>query len=190
MAGPSAQKLKVAFVGTHGVGKTTLCYDLAALLKRGGWNADIVKEVARQSPLPINRQTSLDAQTWILMTQVAEEIGSASRHDAVVCDRSVLDNYAYMVLACGRQAALEPFIESWMRTYDLVFKVPIWGAATPDGVRDTDRGFLEAVDRLVDELLEEKRVPHERLAADTRDRWPTLVRDALTGRGLLARASA
>ncbi len=26
--------MKIAFIGTHGVGKTTLCYDLAAALKR------------------------------------------------------------------------------------------------------------------------------------------------------------
>ena len=47
--------MKIAFIGTHGVGKTTLCYDLAALLKRQGLNVDVVKEVARLSPLPINR---------------------------------------------------------------------------------------------------------------------------------------
>ena len=70
--------MKLAFIGTHGTGKTTLCYDLTAALKRQGFNADMVKEVARLSPLPINRKTSLDAQTWILMTQVAEEIRSAS----------------------------------------------------------------------------------------------------------------
>jgi len=186
---PFARRLKVAFIGTHGVGKTTLCYDLAALLKRAGWNADVVKEVARQSPLPINRQTSRDAQTWILMTQVAEEIRSASRHDAVVCDRSVLDNYAYMVLACGRQAALEPFLESWMRTYDLLFKVPPAGAVTPDGVRDTDLAFVNAVDRTVDTLLVEKNVVHERLPASARDGWRDIVQDVLTRRGLLSAAS-
>ena len=26
--------MKLAFIGTHGVGKTTLCYDLAAALRR------------------------------------------------------------------------------------------------------------------------------------------------------------
>jgi nicotinamide riboside kinase len=179
-------RLKVAFIGTHGVGKTTLCYDVAALLKRGGWNVDVVKEVARQSPLPINRQTSLPAQIWILMMQVAEEIRSAARHDAVVCDRSVLDNYAYLVLACGRQPSLEPFIESWMKTYDVLFKVPVVGAATPDGVRDVDAGFLNDVDRLVDELLAERAVPHERLSPRQRERWREVVKDVLVGRGALA----
>jgi predicted ATPase len=171
---------KIAFIGTHGVGKTTLCYELAATLKRAGHNVDVVKEVARQSPLPINRQTSLPAQTWILMTQIAEEIRSASRHDVVVCDRSVLDNYAYLVLASGRQAALEPFLDAWMGTYDVLFKVPIGGSVTPDGVRDTDAAFVEAVDRTVDELLAEKAIAHERLPAGDRGAWAKVVSDRLT----------
>ena len=55
--------MKIAFIGTHGVGKTTLCYELAGVLKRQNVHVDIVKEVARLSPLPINQKTSLDAQT-------------------------------------------------------------------------------------------------------------------------------
>jgi predicted ATPase len=163
--------MKMAFIGTHGVGKTTLCYDLAASLKRQGFDVDMVKEVARFSPLPINRQTSLDAQLWILMTQIAEEIRSAGRHQIVVCDRSVLDNYAYLVHACGRQAALEPFLDYWLGTYDLLVKVPLVSAPSPDGVRDTDERFVRAIDALVDRLLEEKKVAHERLDAARRERW-------------------
>ena len=79
--------MKIAFIGTHGVGKTTLCYELAGALKRQGIPVDIVKEVARLSPLPINRQTSLDAQIWILMTQVAEEIRSAANESRRRCSR-------------------------------------------------------------------------------------------------------
>ncbi len=169
--------MKVAFIGTHGVGKTTLCYDLAAALKRQGINVDMVKEVARLSPLPINRKTSLDAQTWILTTQVAEEIRSSSQHEVVVCDRAVLDNYAYLTFACGRQKAIERFVDYWMKTYDLLFKVPISGTATADGVRDTDEFFMRGIDQLVDHLLAEKRWPHERLPEGERDRWIDIVRD-------------
>jgi len=168
--------VKIAFIGTHGVGKTTLCYDLAALLKHEGLDVDIVKEVARLSPLPINRQTSLDAQTWILVTQVAEEIRSASRHQVVVCDRAALDNYAYMALACGRQKAIERFVDHWMQTYDLLFKVPVSGEAPADGVRDTDQVFVREIDRLVDTLLEEKRLAHERLPAGGRGEWMARVK--------------
>ena len=171
--------MKVAFIGTHGVGKTTLCYDLAAALKRQGINVDMVKEVARLSPLPINRKTSLEAQTWILATQVAEEIRSSSQHEVVVCDRSVLDNYAYLTFACGRQKPIERFVDYWMRTYDLLFKVPISGIATADGVRDTDEFFMRGIDQLVDTLLAEKKCPHERLPEGARDRWIDIVRDTV-----------
>jgi thymidylate kinase len=171
--------MKLAFIGTHGVGKTTLCYDLAAALKRQGINVDMVKEVARLSPLPINRKTSLDAQTWILTTQVAEEIRSAAHHEVVVCDRSVLDNYAYLSFACGRQKAIERFVDYWMTSYTLLFKVPISGQAAADGVRDTDEFFMRQIDQLVDTLLAEKKVPFERLPEDSRATWIDIVKDVV-----------
>lgn len=173
--------MKVAFIGTHGVGKTTLCYDLASVLKRQGVDVDMVKEVARLSPLPVNRKTSLESQTWILTTQVAEEIRSASRHQVVVCDRSVLDNYAYLMLACGRQKAIERFVDYWMRTYTLLFKVPISGAASPDGFRDLDEFFMRSIDQLVDQLLDEKRLAHERLPDGQRDAWIEQVKVIVLG---------
>jgi predicted ATPase len=182
---------RIAFIGTHGVGKTTLCYDLAAALKRRGVAVDIVKEVARQSPLPINRQTSLEAQLWILSTQIAEEIRSAAGHDVVVCDRSVLDNYAYLVLAASRQPWLEPLVSHWMRGYDLLIKVPLVGTPSPDGVRDTDQVFLEAIDRLVDELLAERHVEALRLPASRRDDWAAIVTEqALALPGVRAHLSS
>lgn len=178
--------MKVAFIGTHGVGKTTLCYDLASVLKRQGINVDMVKEVARLSPLPINRKTSLAAQTWILTTQVAEEIRSSDQHDVVVCDRSVLDNYAYMSFACGRQKAIERFVDYWMKTYDLLFKVPLAGAAQADGIRDTDEFFMRSIDQLVDVLLAEKKIPYQRLPDGQRDRWIEMVKNVVLAQPQLA----
>ena len=179
--------MKIAFIGTHGVGKTTLCFDLASALKRAGVSVDMVKEVARLSPLPINRKTSLEAQTWILMTQVAEEIRSGAYNEVVVCDRSAIDNYAYMVLACGRQKPFERFVAHWMKSYDLLFKVSISGVASADGVRDTDEFFMRAIDSLVDKLLAEMKVEHLVLRAEERARWSDSVREAVLARPELAR---
>lgn len=179
--------MKVAFIGSHGVGKTTLCYELASQLKREGVHVDMVKEVARLSPLPINRQTSLDAQTWILMTQVAEEIRSQSYHDVVVCDRSALDNYAYMALACGRQKPFERFVAHWMKSYDVLFKVPIAGEAPVDGIRDTDAFFMRSIDQLVDTLLKEMKIEAQALPQGERDRWSEIVKDVVLKRPELAR---
>jgi len=163
--------VKVAFIGTHGVGKTTLCFELAALLKRDAVNVDMVKEVARLSPLPINQRTSYEAQVWILANQISEEIRSAANHDVVVCDRSVLDNYAYLARACGRQPGLERFLDEWLPTYDALFLVPHVGEATPDGVRDTDEQFVQDIDHFIRVLLAERTVPHVALDTGGRSEW-------------------
>ncbi len=54
--------MKIAFIGSHGVGKTTLCYDLAARLKRQDRAVDLVKEAARRCPLPIIDAPTFDGQ--------------------------------------------------------------------------------------------------------------------------------
>lgn len=147
------RRLKIAFIGTHGVGKTTLCYDLAAHLKRLDFSVDLVKEVARECPLPINRDTTLEAQSWILHTQIAREIAAADRYRAVICDRSVLDNYAYLVHQVGRVAVMEPVIAHWLMTYTLLVKVPVWEPPRFDGTRDLSETFQAEIDRTINDLV-------------------------------------
>ncbi|MCK4306171.1 MAG: ATP-binding protein, partial [Candidatus Eisenbacteria sp.] len=162
---------KIAFVGTHGVGKTTLCYELAAWMKKHEARVDMVREVARRCPLPINRETTLDAQSWILHTQIADEIQLANEQDVVICDRSLLDNYAYLVYRLPPPPTLDALVAHWMRTYTHLFKVPIVNPPAFDGTRDTNRAFQEAVDQKVDELIDRFGVTVYRLAPDDRPNW-------------------
>jgi nicotinamide riboside kinase len=171
--------VKIAFIGTHGVGKTTLCFDVAARLKRLDLAVDLVKEVARACPLPINRDTTLDAQAWILHTQIAHEIAAAARYQVVVCDRSALDNYAYLVQQVGRRPELDALVRSWMATYDGLFKVPILSPPSFDGTRDTSATFQADVDRVIDGLLEALEVPCLRLDAADREGWVDEVLGAM-----------
>ncbi len=165
------RRLKVAFVGTHGVGKTTLCFDLAAQLKRLDLGVDIVKEVARRCPLPINEDTTLDAQRWILHTQIVEEIEAVAAYDVVICDRSVLDNYAYLVARAGRRIELESLVQEWVRGYHALFKVPVLGAPTFDGKRAVSVTFQQEIDALIDELIVDFDTPVHRLDPAARDGW-------------------
>jgi nicotinamide riboside kinase len=152
-----APRCKIAFIGSHGVGKTTLCYGLAARLKRRDVAVEVVHEVARRCPLPINEETSAAAQSWILHSQIAEELVAQARYPVVVCDRSVLDNYVYLLLAAGRQDGPEALVRFWMQGYDLLVHVPIVEPLSPDGIRSPDPGFQYAVeDRLARELAERK----------------------------------
>jgi hypothetical protein len=172
-------RLKLAFVGTHGVGKTTLCFDLASQLKRLDLGVDLVKEVARRCPLPINEQTTPDAQSWILHTQIAEELAAAATYEVVICDRSVLDNYAYLVARVGRQPELDPLVRSWIGTYDALFKVPVLGAPSFDGTRAVSPGFQMEIDSTIDRLIEAFGVDVAPLDADDRDSWIGFVMGSL-----------
>ena len=163
--------VKVAFIGTHGVGKTTLCFDLASRLKHLDLSVDVVKEVARACPLPINQDTTIDAQAWILHTQIAEEITAGVRYEAVICDRSVLDNYAYMVARVGRRREYDALVKEWVKTYDGLFKVPVHQAPSFDGTRDMSRSFQLEIDDVLDRLIDVFKAPCHRLDPALRHTW-------------------
>lgn len=157
--------MKLGLIGTHGVGKTTLAYDVCALLKKAGRNVELVTEVARRCPFPVNEATTLEAQLWILHAQIAAELEAAQRAPTVLCDRSVLDNYCYLVNKCGRQSELERWLEHWLESYQLLVGVPLVREsiyaegfrqpALADGFRATDRAFQQRIDALLKELLTE-----------------------------------
>lgn len=173
------RRLKVAFVGTHGVGKTTLCFDLASQLKRLDLGVDIVKEVARRCPLPINEETTLDAQEWILHTQVAEEIAAQALYEVVICDRSVLDNYAYLVARVGRRPSLDAIVADRITSYDALFKVPVIDAPSFDGKRAVSRGFQLEIDATLERLIAAFGVEVERLDPAHREGWIARVVEVL-----------
>ena len=162
--------MKFAFIGTHGVGKTTLCFELAALLKKRDRVVEMVHEVARFCPLPINRDTTIDAQSWILHTEVAAELAAQHKAEIVICDRSVLDNFCYMIQA-GKAPMLEPLVRWWTATYQLLIKVPIVSPPGFDGLRDTDTAFQRKIDETIESILAEWNVPAVRLESGRRPTW-------------------
>src|SRR5512134_1850989 len=149
---------KVALVGTHGVNKTTVAYELAGVLKRKGRTVELLTEIARECPFPLNEQATRAAYQWIIARQVQLEIEKSSRADVLVCDRSVLDNFAYFVRRYGCEGeeakALALYCRSWMLTYDLLVRLPVVEALAPDGFRSTDAEFQREIDVLCDELFE------------------------------------
>ena len=146
--------MKLALIGTHGVGKTTLAYEICSLLKKADYNVELVTEVARQSPFPVNAATTFEGQLWILHAQIAAEL-SASRHAPhVICDRAVLDNYCYLVNKFGRQPHLESWLAWWMDSYSLLIGVPpVDAGIIADGFRSEDRAFQQRIHEFLTQLL-------------------------------------
>ncbi len=146
--------MKLALIGTHGVGKTTLAFETCSLLKKAGYNVDLVTEIARQSPFPVNAATTLEGQLWILHAQIAAELEATQRAPHVICDRAVLDNYCYLVNKFGRQPQLEPWLAWWMESYAILIGVPAYAEGIiPDGFRSEDRAFQQRIETILKELL-------------------------------------
>lgn len=172
--------MKIALIGTHGVGKTTLAFDICSLMKKAGHNVELVTEVARRSPFPVNEATTLEGQLWILHAQIAAELVAAYRAPHVICDRAVIDNYCYLMNKFGPRPSLEPWLEAWTNTYDLMARIPLPQTPPPaDGFRAEDRTFQERIDQLLRELL--ARPPFERFSDRVlslnheRERWAEQV---------------
>lgn len=94
---------KIALVGSHGVGKTTLAATLRTQLQSTGVSSMITPEVPRTICEIANDSTffrrgknSVPKQLLIIAGQiVAEQETSNLAERLVICDRSCLDHWAY-----------------------------------------------------------------------------------------------
>src|SRR3989338_7998893 len=96
-------KIKIAIVGTHSTRKTTLCHLLIGKLKEKRKDVSYLAELATSCPLPINKDASVDAQLWILLSQIKGEVElEAKPFEYIVLDRCILDNYVYFERASDK----------------------------------------------------------------------------------------
>lgn len=146
---------KIAFVGTHGIGKTTLAHETVVELKKQGVNAEFLGEIVRGCPLPINEGTSRESQKWIFHNQIVKELELQEKCDWLVCDRSVLDSYVYYMNKFGEDKIWEELVKDYLKSYDLIVRVPINPKfLKDDGVRSTNVEFQKEIDLLMVKMLE------------------------------------
>ncbi len=155
---------KVAFIGSHGIRKTSALLAFAAEVQRAGRSVELGREVVRDNPLGINEGATGEAQLWVLVSQIRQELELARKADVLVTDRGVMDNYAYYLRSCGGEDRyhVEPLIRSWSRTYDLVVRLLPDVALQADGVRSTSDAFRDEVEAILDRVLPAL-VPPDRL---------------------------
>ena len=154
--------MKIALIGTHGTGKTTMTYDIMANLKKEGYNSDLLQEVARSCPLPINESTTKEAQEWIIYSQYTKELELERPNQILICDRSVIDGYVYYKNKFGDSDTLERFVKEKSKGYAKIFRVPRKdGLLKDDGFRSIDKLFQQRIDEEFDEVLEKLNVPYE-----------------------------
>ena len=155
---------KIAFIGSHGIRKTSALLAFAAEVQRAGRSVELGREVVRDNPLGINERATGEAQLWVLVSQIRQELELARKADILATDRGVMDNYAYYLRACGGtdRFDVEPLIRRWSETYDLVVRLLPDVALQADGVRSTNDEFRDEVEAILDRVIPTL-VPADRL---------------------------
>ncbi len=146
---------KIAFIGSHSVRKTNAVHAFASAVGRAGRSVEVGREVIRFNPLGRNEGASPEAQLWVLMAQVQQELELAGQADILVTDRSVVDNFAYFLRVTDGvdPFGVEPLIRRWALTYDLVVRLLPDVALLPDGVRSTNDAFRDEVETILDRIV-------------------------------------
>jgi hypothetical protein len=88
---------KIAFIGSHSVRKTNAVHSFAGAVGRSGRSVEVGREVVRFSPLGMNERATPEAQLWVIMAQIREELELRTRAEVLVLDRALVDNFAYFL---------------------------------------------------------------------------------------------
>lgn len=144
--------LKICVVGSHGSGKTTLTYWMAAHYKALGKNVKVIQETARSCPCGINDKMNLNSAIWIHNAHVNKELEAEARHfDTIISDRSPIDSLIYARHFDLDDHYIEVMMDlatSWMKSYDRIFFIRPDAPVQADGMRSTEEAFRTSVDSL------------------------------------------
>jgi len=146
---------KIAFIGSHSVRKTNAVHAFASTVGRAGRSVEVGRELIRFNPLGLNEGATPEAQLWVLMAQVQQELELRGRADILVTDRSVVDNFAYFLRVTdgADPFGVEPLVRRWAQTYDLVVRLLPDVALVPDGVRSTSDAFRDEIEAILDRIV-------------------------------------
>lgn len=155
--GEKEVNMKIAIIGTHGIGKSTLATKFSLYALNSSINFKLIREVARDCPLGINDKFTKKSAQWIVCEQIKRELDAEARgYKLTICDRSSIDPimYARVKYPEYNSDVLSDMAESWFLTYDKIIWLRTSGALIrSDGVRDTDEKFQKNIDEEFDRFM-------------------------------------
>lgn len=160
----SAPTKKIALVGAHGTGKTTLTRKItseAGLLGttcRLAFTPEIPRIIctaANDTQYFRRGHNTLLKQLLLLVAQPIFETSCGRDIDILLCDRSLLDHWAYTKalfpqdVPADIEQVLATLIRQHLESYDLIVYIPIEFAVQDDGTREGDSAFQAEIDSLI-----------------------------------------
>jgi len=135
--------MKIAIVGAHGVGKTTLAKALAKDL-----DFKLVPDTAAEAfhkGFAVNEETPIENQFWILCKSLEYE---REAKDNFIADKALYDNIIYSRHIFSDRSVLKIIEDIVLKNahYDLLLYIPIEIPLEDDG-RSMDTKFQEKIDK-------------------------------------------
>jgi nicotinamide riboside kinase len=161
--------MRIAIVGSHSTGKTTLLRALAPVL-----GFPTISEVAREKiaespklPHEMRPEERAEFQADILEEQIRQEAALP----AFVADRSVFDAAAYAFdtpafAELSERAARYATASPYGKIFFLEIEFPLSG----DGIRSEDETYRKAVENALRSVLENAGVPYETVRGTPEER--------------------
>jgi len=154
--------IKALITGPFSTGKTTLVQAVARELRKRNITVEIVPDVARSCPLPLNMDQTDDASIWLASRQLNNEIEATERGAKVVlCDRGIPDILAHHLDIKGRKETpifdeMWNFLFRWISRYDIIFFSSIDDKILPenDGLRLADAVYRKNLEQNAYNILE------------------------------------
>jgi hypothetical protein len=152
--------MRIAVVGAQNVGKTTFVKDFVAKFSNYITPNVSYRDIVLTKGLKINQETGEESQAAIM--QFIYNLISENKDENIIFDRCLIDNYVYSHCAYLKGAISGEFIEvsketmfSHLQFLETIIFIPVSLAVEleSDKLRDTDKKFIDTVNRTFVEIL-------------------------------------
>lgn len=146
--------MRIGFVGTQSVGKTTLVKALQELPEFAEYTfATERSKYLRDLGIPLNTDSTIKGQIVFLAERASELI-----HENIITDRTVIDVIAFTHLAKSISYYVgndfEQLASNLIKEYDYIFYVSPAGVELEDnGVRTIDPDYRIAIDKEIEKII-------------------------------------
>ncbi len=159
---------RIAVIGTHCTGKTTLAKALSKTL-----DIPLIKECARNHEIKkASPRQYVEIQKHILTEQISAEL----KYPGFVSDRSTIDNLAYWLHSCASIADAQTnktYIRKALnnaRNYTHVFLLIPEFYPREDGFRNTNIIYQLQIAETINAILYLQKIPHQVLSGSIEER--------------------
>ncbi|MEV7885135.1 AAA family ATPase [Streptomyces sp. NPDC002817] len=175
----SSQPLRIAMLGTHSTGKTTLLKRIEMELRGRGINVVRTGQLGKRAAaagLPKMQHHTVQSTERIIAQGILDETNAATQGaDVVLINHAAHNAIAYFEAAMAFRAETPPRLErdrlltlasTQLPKYDLLFTTVLDESVPVDTSHDYDAAFRRLVDDRVHRLLANDVIPHQRVTSD------------------------